>query len=57
MLSRRYFALKIQNHVKKDVSASGAKKKVDPELTLEITKIIIQFSAKVAHHPQQFHVI
>ncbi|CAE7487165.1 unnamed protein product, partial [Symbiodinium sp. CCMP2592] len=42
-------------HIKKDVKRTGSKKKVDPELTLEITEII-QFSAKIAH-PLQFHVI
>ena len=42
-------------HIKKDVKRIGSKKKVDPELTLEIAEII-QFSAKVAH-PLQFHVI
>ena len=41
-------------HIKKDVKRIGSKKKVDPELTLEIAEII-QFSAKVAH-PLQFHV-
>ncbi|CAE7224230.1 unnamed protein product [Symbiodinium sp. CCMP2456] len=42
-------------HIKKDVKRIGGRKKVDPELTMEITEII-QFSAKVAH-PLQFHVI
>ena len=42
-------------HIKKDVKRIGSRKKVDPELTMEITEII-QFSAKVAH-PLQFHVI
>ncbi|CAE7726547.1 unnamed protein product, partial [Symbiodinium sp. KB8] len=42
-------------HIKKDVKRTGSKKKVDSELTMEITEII-QFSAKVAH-PLQFHVI
>ncbi|CAE7888767.1 unnamed protein product [Symbiodinium microadriaticum] len=42
-------------HIKKDVKRTGSMKKVDSELTMEITEII-QFSAKVAH-PLQFHVI
>ena len=41
-------------HIKKDVSRTGSKNKVDSELTMEITEII-QFSAKVAHQ-LQFHV-
>ena len=53
MLSRRYVAPGLRTHQERR-QAHRDKKKVNPELTLEITEII-QFSAKVAH-PLQFHV-